>query len=123
MDLEASPVEIIVGSHVWVEDPDLAWIDAQVTWIDGQDVHVQTTNGKKLVTDISKVFPNDAEAPPGGVDDMPKVSYFHEPSVLQNLAARCELNELYVSFLISLDDYHLRLTLYSSCKPAKSSFS
>lgn len=37
------------------------------------------------------------EAPAGGVDDMTKLSYLHEPGVLQNLKARYELNEIYVS--------------------------
>ena len=36
------------------------------------------------------------EAPAGGVDDMTKLSYLHEPGVLQNLGARYELNEIYV---------------------------
>lgn len=40
------------------------------------------------------------EAPAGGVDDMTKLSYLHEPGVLQNLKSRYELNEIYVSFLI-----------------------
>lgn len=39
------------------------------------------------------------EAPAGGVDDMTKLSYLHEPGVLQNLRIRYELNEIYVSFL------------------------
>lgn len=39
------------------------------------------------------------EAPAGGVDDMTKLSYLHEPGVLQNLKIRYELNEIYVSFL------------------------
>ena len=37
------------------------------------------------------------EAPAGGVDDMTKLSYLHEPGVLQNLSTRYELNEIYVS--------------------------
>jgi hypothetical protein len=48
------------------------------------------------------VFPKDSEAPPGGVDDMTKLSYLHEPGVLQNLAARYELNEIYVSYFTYL---------------------
>lgn len=51
----------------------------------------------QVVTNISKAFPKDTEAPPGGVDDMTKLSYLHEPGVLQNLATRYELNEIYVS--------------------------
>ena len=56
--LQASPVNLIVGSHVWVEDPVLAWIDGEVTQINGQDVHVHTTNGKKVSAAlfIAKLF-------------------------------------------------------------------
>lgn len=113
----ASPVNIVVGSHVWVEDPGLAWIDGQVTRIDGQDVHVQTTNGKKVVTNISKVFPKDTEAPPGGVDDMTKLSYLHEPGVLQNLATRYELNEIYTytgNILIAINPFQRLPHLYDT---------
>ncbi|GER36038.1 myosin XI [Striga asiatica] len=140
----ASPVNIIVGSHVWVEDTVLAWVDGQVNRIDGQDVHVQTTNGKKhhllfsnsccsclevvemgnlmysrmqVVANISKVFPKDTEAPPGGVDDMTKLSYLHEPGVLQNLAARYELNEIYTytgNILIAINPFQRLPHLYDT---------
>ncbi|GFP79504.1 myosin-17 [Phtheirospermum japonicum] len=119
----ASPVNIIVGSDVWVEDPVLAWVDGQVKRIDGQDVHVQTTNGKKVdarkavVANISKVFPKDTEAPPGGVDDMTKLSYLHEPGVLQNLAARYELNEIYTytgNILIAINPFQRLPHLYDT---------
>ena len=180
---QGTPVNIIVGSHVWVEDPTLAWIDGEVVSIKTNEVHVQTSNGKKVpftfsshafcirstssscydkfklcwffctwhflrnigvilkrkftdlfqyfvffwtqdvgwifltkwilnfialnafsqvTIDRSKVFPKDMEAPPGGVDDMTRLSYLHEPGVLQNLATRYELNEIYVSSLPSL---------------------
>ncbi|KAB5552541.1 hypothetical protein DKX38_009852 [Salix brachista] len=42
----ATTDNIIVGSHVWVEDPVLAWIDGEVLRINGGEVHVQATNGK-----------------------------------------------------------------------------
>jgi myosin V len=45
---------------------------------------------------MSKLYPKDTEAPAGGVDDMTKLSYLHEPGVLQNLGTRYELNEIYV---------------------------
>ncbi|KAH6828513.1 myosin family protein with Dil [Perilla frutescens var. hirtella] len=114
---QASSVNIIVGSHVWVEDPVLAWIDGEVKRIDGQDVHVQTTNGKKVVANISKVFPKDTEAPPGGVDDMTKLSYLHEPGVLQNLATRYELNEIYTytgNILIAINPFQRLPHLYDT---------
>ncbi|XP_022863825.1 myosin-17 [Olea europaea var. sylvestris] len=113
----ASRVNIIVGSHVWVEDSALAWIDGEVSRIDGQDVHVKTTNGKTVVANISKVFPKDTESPPGGVDDMTKLSYLHEPGVLQNLATRYELNEIYTytgNILIAINPFQRLPHLYDT---------
>lgn len=46
--LQASPENIIVGSHVWVEDPVVAWTDGEVFQIGGHQVHVRTTNGKTV---------------------------------------------------------------------------
>lgn len=48
MHMQASLDNIIVGSHVWVEDPVLAWIDGEVFKINGNEVHVHTTNGKTV---------------------------------------------------------------------------
>lgn len=113
----AGPDNIIVGSHVWVEDPSLAWIDGEVVRINGEEVHVRSTNGKKVVTDISKVFPKDTEASPGGVDDMTKLSYLHEPGVLHNLATRYELNEIYTytgNILIAVNPFQRLPHLYDT---------
>ncbi|KAL3830014.1 hypothetical protein ACJIZ3_018816 [Penstemon smallii] len=113
----ASSVNINVGSQVWLEDPVLAWIDGEVIRIDGQDVHIQTRNGKEVVVNISKVFPKDTEASPGGVDDMTKLSYLHEPGVLQNLAARYELNEIYTytgNILIAINPFQRLPHLYDT---------
>ena len=41
-------MNIIVDSHVWVEDPDEAWIDGQVSKINGKDAEIETSNGKKV---------------------------------------------------------------------------
>jgi len=56
------------------------------------------------------------EAPDGGVDDMTKLSYLHEPGVLQNLNTRYALNEIYVSVL--LDSMCKQAFLDSLCKQA-----
>jgi len=48
MHLQGTPVNITVGSHVWVEDPEVSWIDGQVSKIKGKDVEIDTTNGKKV---------------------------------------------------------------------------
>ncbi|XP_050215596.1 myosin-17-like isoform X1 [Mercurialis annua] len=113
----ATTVNIIVGSHVWVEVPKVAWIDGEVFKINGEEVHVHTTDGKTVVANISKVFPKDTEAPPGGVDDMTKLSYLHEPGVLHNLAARYELNEIYTytgNILIAINPFQRLPHLYDT---------
>ncbi|TVU11940.1 hypothetical protein EJB05_45551, partial [Eragrostis curvula] len=51
--------------------------------------------GKRLSQICRNYNPKDMEAAAGGVDDMTKLSYLHEPGVLQNLAIRYELNENY----------------------------
>ncbi|KAI9081193.1 hypothetical protein K1719_036952 [Acacia pycnantha] len=113
----SAPVNIIVGSHVWVEDSAQAWIDGEVFKINGEEVHVRTTDGKTVVTNKSKVFPKDNEAPPGGVDDMTKLSYLHEPGVLHNLATRYELNEIYTytgNILIAINPFQRLPHLYDT---------
>lgn len=113
----SASVNIIVGSHVWIEDPAQAWIDGEVFKINGEEVHVRTTDGKTVVKNISKVFPKDNEAPPGGVDDMTKLSYLHEPGVLHNLATRYELNEIYTytgNILIAINPFQRLPHLYDT---------
>ncbi|RDX83086.1 Myosin-11, partial [Mucuna pruriens] len=108
LHLQGTPVNIIVGSHVWVEDPDVSWIDGQVSKIKGNDAEIDATNGQKVVAKLSKIYPKDMEAPPGGVDDMTKLSYLHEPGVLQNLKIRYELNEIYTytgNILIAINPF------------------
>ncbi|XP_037496894.1 myosin-12 isoform X2 [Jatropha curcas] len=110
-----TPVNIIVGSHVWAEDPEDAWIDGEVIEIKGKDAIVITTNGKRIVADISSIYPKDTEAPPAGVDDMTKLAYLHEPGVLHNLACRFTLNEIYTytgNILIAVNPFQRLPHLY-----------
>ncbi|GER57807.1 myosin family protein [Striga asiatica] len=93
--IQGTPVNIIVGSHVWAEDPELAWIEGEVAEIKGSDAVILTTTGKTIVAAISSIYPKDTEAPPAGVDDMTKLAYLHEPGVLYNLASRFAINEIY----------------------------
>ncbi|KAK4351679.1 hypothetical protein RND71_030992 [Anisodus tanguticus] len=112
---ESTPVNIIVGSHVWIEDQNIAWIDGQVSQINGQDVQVQTSDGRTVTVNLSKIYPKDEDAPAGGVDDMTKLSYLHEPGVLQNLATRYQLNEIYTytgSILIAINPFQKLPHLY-----------
>ncbi|KAG9452106.1 hypothetical protein H6P81_005010 [Aristolochia fimbriata] len=112
-----TPVNIIVGSHVWVEDPGTAWIDGEVTKISGTSAEIDTSNGKKVTANLSKIYPKDMEAPAGGVDDMTKLSYLHEPGVLQNLSTRYELNEIYTytgNILIAINPFQRLPHLYDA---------
>ncbi|XP_047339583.1 myosin-9-like [Impatiens glandulifera] len=113
--IQGSNANIIIGSDVWVEDPEVAWIDGQVSKIDGKEVEVQTSHGKKVVANLSNVFPKDMEAPVGGVNDMTKLSYLHEPGLLQNLETRYQLNEIYTytgSILIAINPFQRLPDLY-----------
>ncbi|KAJ8485783.1 hypothetical protein OPV22_018268 [Ensete ventricosum] len=112
-----TPVNISIGSHVWVEDPASSWIDGQVIKITGENAEVQASNGKTVSTSLSKIYPKDMEAPPGGVDDMTKLSYLHEPGVLQNLGTRYQLNEIYTytgNILIAINPFQRLPHLYDS---------
>lgn len=46
--LQGTPVNIIVGSHVWAEDPEVAWIDSEVKEINGREATLITSNGKTV---------------------------------------------------------------------------
>ncbi|KAJ9700868.1 hypothetical protein PVL29_006277 [Vitis rotundifolia] len=94
------PVKVVVGSHVWVEDPEIAWIDGEVVEVNGEEIKIICTSGKTIVANASDVYPKDTEAPPHGIDDMTKLAYLHEPGVLQNLRCRYDINEIYVSIYL-----------------------
>ncbi|KAK3149354.1 hypothetical protein QOZ80_3AG0216210 [Eleusine coracana subsp. coracana] len=110
-----TPVNIIVGSHVWLEDPDEAWVDGVVTEIKGGNATIATTNGKTVVASLGSIYPKDTEAPPAGVDDMTKLAYLHEPGVLHNLSCRYGLNEIYTytgNILIAVNPFQRLPHLY-----------
>jgi len=112
-----APINIIVGSHVWVEDSEVAWIDGEVLEINGRKAKIQTTNGTTVVVDVSNAHPKDTEAVPGGVDDMTKLAYLHEPGVLHNLSTRYGLDEIYTytgSILIAINPFKRVPHLYDS---------
>ncbi|XP_019445660.1 PREDICTED: myosin-12-like isoform X3 [Lupinus angustifolius] len=110
-----TPVNIIVGSQVWVEDPEIAWIHGEVAEINGKKAKILTIDGKSVVKEISSIYPKDTEAPPAGVDDMTKLAYLHEPGVLYNLACRFSLNEIYTytgNILIAVNPFRRLPHLY-----------
>ncbi|XP_040957161.1 myosin-8 [Gossypium hirsutum] len=112
-----APSSILVGSHVWVEDPDVAWIDGEVKEVKGEEITVDSTSGKIIVAKTSNVYPKDPEFPSCGVDDMTRLAYLHEPGVLQNLKCRYDINEIYTytgNILIAVNPFRRLPHLYSS---------
>ncbi|KAH7690363.1 Myosin ATPase protein [Dioscorea alata] len=113
----ATAANIVVGSQVWVGDPEVAWIDGEVLEINGDVIKISCTSGKTVVTKISNIYPKDAEASPCGVDDMTKLAYLHEPGVLQNLKSRYDMNEIYTytgNILIAVNPFRRLPHLYDS---------
>lgn len=110
-------VTVLVGSHVWVEDPDVAWIDGEVVEVTGDEIKISCTSGKMVVASVSSIYPKDAEADSCGVDDMTKLAYLHEPGVLYNLRCRYDVNEIYTytgSILIAVNPFQKLPHLYDN---------
>ncbi|XP_059632269.1 myosin-8-like [Cornus florida] len=113
----AVTVHILVGSHVWVEDPEEAWIDGEVLEANGEEITINCTSGKTVVANKSNVYPKDVEAPSCGMDDMTKLAYLHEPGVLQNLRCRYDMNEIYTytgHILIAVNPFQRLPHLYDN---------
>ncbi|XVF29233.1 hypothetical protein REPUB_Repub15cG0103400 [Reevesia pubescens] len=110
-----APSNIIVGSLVWVEDPEVAWIDGEVKEVDGEEIKINCTSEKTVVAKTSNIYPKDPEFPSCGVDDMTKLAYLHEPGVLQNLRCRYDFNEIYTytgNILIAVNPFRKLPHLY-----------
>ncbi|KAL8152977.1 hypothetical protein V2J09_010737 [Rumex salicifolius] len=107
----------VVGSHVWVEDPEIIWIDGEVAEIHGDEITVVCTSGKAVTVNASRIYIKDTEAPPDGVDDMTKLAYLHEPGVLENLKCRYNNNEIYTytgGILIAVNPFQRLPHLYGN---------
>ncbi|KAK1428998.1 hypothetical protein QVD17_11197 [Tagetes erecta] len=116
--------KVVVGSHVWLEDPDVVWIDGEVLDIqDDQKLKVQLSTGKQVVVpNTSSVHVKDPEFPELGVDDMTKLAYLHEPGVLQNLKCRYDHDDIYTytgNILIAVNPFKRLPHLYTSDIMAK----
>ncbi|KAL4310385.1 hypothetical protein GQ457_01G022610 [Hibiscus cannabinus] len=111
-----APSNIVVGSVVWVEDPEAAWLDGEVKQINGEELTIKCTE-KTVVAKASNVYPKDPEFPSSGVEDMTKLAYLHEPGVLQNLKCRFDMNEIYTytaNILIAVNPFQRLPHLYAN---------
>ncbi|XP_057959594.1 myosin-6-like isoform X2 [Malania oleifera] len=115
--MQMALVNIVVGSHVWVEDPEVTWMDGEVVEVNGDEIKISCTSGKTVFASASNIYPKDAEIPSCGVDDMTKLAYLHEPGVLQNLKCRYDINEIYTytgNILIAVNPFQKLPHLYDS---------
>ncbi|VVA99827.1 unnamed protein product [Arabis nemorensis] len=106
----------VVGSFVWVEDPEEAWIDGEVIEVKGEEIKVQCTSGKTVDVKVSNTHPKDMEVPPSGVTDMTTLAYLHEPGVLQNMKSRYYIDEIYTytgNILIAVNPFKQLEHLYN----------
>lgn len=46
--MQTSSGSVVVGSHVWIEHPEVAWLDGEVVEINGEDITVLCTTGEKV---------------------------------------------------------------------------
>lgn len=46
--LQAAQVNFVVGSHVWIEDPEVAWIDGEILEVNGEEIIADCTSGKTV---------------------------------------------------------------------------
>ncbi|KAG2289277.1 hypothetical protein Bca52824_048881 [Brassica carinata] len=112
----AASVKIALGSQVWVEDTDEAWLDGEVVESNDDEVKVNCET-KTVVAKVNAVYPKDPEFPQLGVDDMTKLAYLHEPGVLLNLKSRYNANEIYTytgNILIAVNPFKRLPHLYGN---------
>ncbi|KAL8122002.1 hypothetical protein AgCh_018654 [Apium graveolens] len=108
---------VVVGSHVWVADPEVAWKDGDVVEVKKDVITVKCSTGETAKCKISTVHPKDTELPEKGVEDMTKLTYLHEPGVLQNIRFRFDVNEIYTytgSILIAVNPFQRLPHLYGN---------
>eukprot|EP00899_Mesostigma_viride_P015795 jgi/Mesvir1/24216/Mv10927-RA.2 len=105
-----------VGTKVWVEDEEKSWISAEVVKIEEGKVRVRTAKGVEKVLDSAQCPPQEPYIA-HGVDDMTKLNYLHEPGVLNNLAYRYSIDNIYTytgSILIAVNPFCRLPHLYNS---------
>ncbi|OWM87089.1 hypothetical protein CDL15_Pgr026328 [Punica granatum] len=113
----ASAANFAVGSLLWVEDPEVAWIDGEVVEVEGDEIKINCSSGNLVVAKASNVYPKDPEAPECGVDDMTRLAYLHEPGVLDNLRRRYDMDEIYTytgNILIAVNPFRRLPHLYDN---------
>lgn len=56
--LQSASKTVVVGSHVWVEDSEIAWKDGEVEAVNGGKITVKCTSGDTVSISKSMIFKN-----------------------------------------------------------------
>lgn len=52
LNAQATKIGYIVGSQVWAEDPEIAWIDGEILEVKDEELKVKTTSDKTVSSGI-----------------------------------------------------------------------
>lgn len=55
-NMQSVPVKVVVGSHVWAEDPEIAWIDGEVVEVNGEELKITCISGKTVSVASQEFF-------------------------------------------------------------------
>ena len=109
------------GSKVWIPEESEGWQTATVVKVN-DDSNTVLVEYKDVETDKIQQKEVDVNSAPlqnegggTGVEDMTKLSYLHEPGVLENLRGRFQLDEIYTftgSILIAVNPFRRLPHLY-----------
>ncbi|MCH94694.1 unconventional myosin-Va-like, partial [Trifolium medium] len=61
--MHTAQLNFFVGSHVWVEDPDVAWIEGEILESKDQVITISNESGTKVVSKSANIYPKDPEFP------------------------------------------------------------
>ena len=108
-------IAFVPGTKCWIAaEGEEVWAAVEVVKTEGDSVVVKTGKSTKTLPakDVYVAEPRTA----GGVEDMVKLSYLHEPGVLHNLGFRYGMNEIYTytgNILIAVNPFQRLPHLYN----------
>ncbi|RYR32205.1 hypothetical protein Ahy_A10g046800 [Arachis hypogaea] len=80
---KTAQLSFVVGSHIWIEDPDEAWIEGEILESKGNEITVNCASGTKVISKSSHIYPKDPEFPPNGVDDMTRLPHLYSRETME----------------------------------------
>lgn len=48
LGLQVPPIRLSIGSSVWVQDPEVAWVDGEVVEVIGEEIKVKSISGNTV---------------------------------------------------------------------------